>query len=124
MPDVTPRSLLAAVTARDGHVCAWHGPEGRSDVCRPGTLVPQHRSAGMGGSSDKHRLSNVVWLCSETNGLIESDPGMQVEAYLRGIKIRGDLDPTGAKVRHAVHGWCLLSDDEAAPVVLIEAKGW
>lgn len=111
MADTTPKALLRALDGRDGHVCAWHGVEPRSDVCRPGTLVPQHRLGGMGGSETKHRLSVVVWLDSATNGLIETDPLMQLEAYERGIKIRGDLDPERTPITHAVHGKCLLKDD-------------
>lgn len=122
MTDATPRPLLRALDERDGHVCAWHGAEARSDVCAPGTLVPQHRLGGMGGSATKHRLSVVVWLDSATNGLIESDPLMQVEAYLRGIKLRGNVDPELARIKHAVHGLVLLKDDGA--VVPVEEKVW
>lgn len=118
MADETPRALLRALDERDGHTCAWHGADGRSDVCRPGTLVPQHRLGGMGGSATKHRLSVVVWLCSETNGLIESDPLMQQAAYLWGFKLRGDVDPQEAQILHAVHGPCRLRDDgTVVPVV-------
>lgn len=122
MSDHTPHALLRALEARDGLACAWHGPDARSDVCRPGTLVPQHRAGGMGGSATKHRLSVVVWLDSATNGLIESDPGMQVEALLRGIKLRDGLDTEMAPITHAVHGRVLLKDDGA--VVPVETKGW
>lgn len=58
----------------------------------------------MGGRRLKYRLSNVVWLESEINGLIESDPGWQVQAVARGIKIGGHDDPELVEVRHAVQG--------------------
>lgn len=122
MSDTTPKVLLRALDARDGHVCAWHGPDGRSDVCAPGTLVPQHRLGGMGGSATKHRLSVVVWLDSATNGLIESDPVMQKAAYLWGFKLLGDVDAEQAEILHAVHGRCLLKDD--GTVVPLTSRVW
>jgi len=102
--DQTPKALLAALESRDGRRSAWTGNEGD-------TLVPQHRQGGMGGRKSKHRLSNVVWLESDINGLIESDPGWQAEAVQRGIKIGGHDDPERVEVRHAVHGLVLLRDD-------------
>lgn len=122
MADETPRALLHALDERDGHVCAWHGADARSDVCRPGTLVPQHRLGGMGGSATKHRLSVVVWLCSAANGEIESDPVMQRAAYLWGFKLRGDVDSEAAEILHAVHGRVLLKDD--GTVVPVEVEPW
>ncbi|WP_413600819.1 hypothetical protein [Curtobacterium sp. Curtsp57] len=104
MADQTPKWLLVALEERDGRRSAWTGNE--SD-----TLVPQHRQGGMGGRKSKHRLSNVVWLESDINGLIESDPAMQAEAVRRGIKISGHDDPELVEVRHAVHGLVLLRDD-------------
>ena len=110
MADQTPKWLLAALEARDGRRSAWTGNEGD-------TLVPQHRQGGMGGRKTKHRLSNVVWLESDINGLIESDPAWQAEAVERGIKISGYADPELAEVRHAVHGLVLLRDDgQVVPV--------
>ena len=90
----TPKRVIAAVDARDGRVCAWHGHS-----CDPETLSPQHRAGGMGGSRTKHRLSNVVWLDSITNGLIESDPELAREARARGIKISQHSDPSRVPVR-------------------------
>lgn len=100
----TPQSVLRAVTARDGHQSAWTGDDSE-------TLVPQHRQGGMGGSPTKHRLSNVVWLESHTNGDIESDPAMQAEAYSRGIKVSRFVDVAAVPILHAVHGWVLLDDE-------------
>jgi hypothetical protein len=100
----TPKALLKALEARDGHVSAWTG----QDVPE---LVPQHRQGGAGGRKDKHRLSNVVWLESLINGLITSDPEWQAEAKRRGIAISLHADPTQTPIEHEVHGLVLLADD-------------
>jgi hypothetical protein len=103
----TPKPVLRALEQRDGHVSAWTG----EDVPE---LVPQHRQGGMGGRANKHRLSNVVWLESIINGLIESDPAWQAEAIRRGIKISLHADPRMVPVEHAVHGLVWLTDDGRA----------
>lgn len=103
----TPKKTLVDLEERDGRRCAWTGEE--SD-----TLVPQHRQGGMGGRKDKHQLSNVVWLTSIRNGLIESDPAAQAEAVRRGIKISGFADPRTIPIIHAVHGEVWLTNDGRA----------
>lgn len=104
----TPAALLKGLEARDGHRCAWHW-EG---ACDPATLVPHHRSnRGMGGSRSKNRLSNLVWLCSDMNGLIESDSTYAESARGRGIKVSSHAEPSHEPIIHAVHGRCLLNDD-------------
>lgn len=105
MSKPTPKPVLRAIEARDGHVCVWHG-----ESCGTDTLVPQHRQGGMGGRRDKHRLSNVVWLCSLTNGEIESNPVMADEARVRGIKISLHADPATIPVRYP-DGVFYLNDD-------------
>lgn len=109
MPDATPYSVIRALDERDGHACAWLGYD-------TGRLVPQHRQGGMGGRANKHRMSNVVWLDSIINGLIESDPGFQAEAKRRGIKIPLGADPEAVSIDHEVHGCVYLID--VAPFVL------
>lgn len=99
-----PVRVLHALEARDGHRSAWTG----MDVPE---LVPQHRQGGMGGRADKHRLSNLVWLESGLNGLIESDAAMQAEAVRRGIKISLHADPTRVPVEHVIHGLVYLDDE-------------
>lgn len=106
MSKPTPKAVLRALEKRDGHECAWHG-----ESCGTDTLVPQHRAGGMGGRRDKHRLSNVIWLCSLTNGLIESDPALADEARSRGIKISMHADPTTTPVRYP-DGRLFYLDDE------------
>ncbi|WP_156027647.1 hypothetical protein [Mycetocola saprophilus] len=99
------KTLLAELTNRDGHVCAWTGID-------DDTLVPQHRSGrGMGGDRSKNRLANLVWLRSSINSLIEDDPWWAEEARRRGIKISLHADPTLTPIVHAVHGTVILSDD-------------
>jgi hypothetical protein len=101
----TPKPLLRALEARDGHRSAWTGND-------DDTLVPQHRVGGMGGSPFKHRLSNVVWLESLINGLIESDPVWADEARRRGFKVsQHERSTEHVPIDHAVHGRCLLLDD-------------
>lgn len=112
-----PTKTLDAMDERDGHVSAWTGREyvrgSDSDV-----LVPQHRQGGMGGRPNKHRISNLVWLESEINGLITSDAAMQAEAKRRGIAISLHADPRLVPVNHAAHdGEVYLTDDgRAVPV--------
>ena len=102
----TPKTVLRDLEERDGHECAWHGAS-----CGTETLVPQHRQGGMGGRRDKHRLSNVLWLDSITNGLIESDPKIADEARARGIKISLHADPRSVPVRYSCGRSWLLDDD-------------
>lgn len=103
---VTPKRALRALEARDGRECAWHGVDG----CDPDTLVPQHRQGGMGGSKRKHRLSNLVWLCSLMNGEIESDADLAEEARRRGIKVSQHTDPVLVPVEFP-SGRFWLTDD-------------
>jgi len=101
----TPKALLRALEARDGHHSAWTG----NDV---ETLVPQDRSnRGMGGYKGNLRLSNFVWLESDINGLIESDADWAAEARRRGIKISRYENPADIPITHAIHGRCILNDD-------------
>lgn len=118
MSSQTPKALLTALEARDGRRSAWTGNEGD-------TLVPQHRAGrGMGGRPSLHRLSNLVWLESDINGLIETDPAWQAEAVERGIKISGHADPELTEVRHAVHGLVLLRDDGQVVSVFPAVASW
>ncbi len=108
----TPAAVVRAVTVRDGKVCAMCGGTGD-------TLVPHHRAnRGMGGSKLLDRVSNVVWLCSVENGLIESDAAWAAEARARGVKISRHSTPSREPILHAgFGGWVLLSDDGAAVAV-------
>ena len=91
----TSRKALRQLVARDGHVSAWTG----EDVPE---LVPQHRlNRGMGGSRQLDRVSNLVWIESEINGLIEADPEWAKEAEDRGIKLRSWQLPENVPVTFA-----------------------
>ena len=106
MSKPTPKAALKAIDKRDGRECSWHGV-----ACDLETLSPQHRQGGMGGRKGKHRLSNIVWLCSRLNGLIESDAKLAEEARQRGIKISLHADPTAIPVTYS-DGRTWLLDDE------------
>ena len=72
---------FALYLARDMH-CPC-GCVGRED-----TFVPQHRvNRGMGGSKTLDRPANVIVMCSEVNGLIESDQGWATKARGYGWKL-------------------------------------
>lgn len=64
----------------------------------------------MGGSKTKHRASNLLWLCSLTNGLIESDADLGQEARERGIKVPFWADTTITPVLYPDGRWYLLDD--------------
>ena len=99
-----PKRLLTLLDARDGHVCAMCGLE-------DDTLVPHHRAnRGMGGRRSLDRMSNLVWLCSSDNGLVESDADAAKEARDRGIKISSHAEPAHVLIRHAVLGVGYLLD--------------
>lgn len=117
----TPKRLLRALDARDGHVCAFHGP-----YCETDTLVPNHRAnRGHGGRPSAMVLENLIWVDSALNGLIESDARWAREATRRGIKISSFARPADIPVRYA-DGWYLLTmprtpirDDEAAELMAL-----
>lgn len=103
----TPERVLRAIEKRDGgRNCAWPDPH----PCDPETVVPQHRAGGMGGGKSKHRLSNVIWLCSRINGLIEDDAAWAADARSRGIKISKFDDPQRKPVQYP-DGLFFLWDD-------------
>lgn len=116
----TPKRLLKALDARDGHQCAWH-PVG---MCDPETLVPQHRAGrGAGGRPSLNRMSNLIWLCL-LNGLIESDALLADLARDRGVKLRSHDEPSLMPIRHAVHGLVLLHDDDRPPTPISEDEAF
>jgi len=107
----TPKRLLRALDARDGHLCAAHGT-----FCSAEKLVPQHRgNRGMGGRPSAMSTENLVWLCSSLNGEIESDPSAADGARHWGWKISSFADP--AQVPVLICGvWYLLVGDIRQPL--------
>lgn len=102
----TPKRLLRALDARDGHVCAWDGTD-----CDLDTLVPQHRgNRQMGGRPNGVNVAGLVWLCSSRNGLAESDPEIARIARARGIKISAHANPAEVPVWMFEQWWLLNTD--------------
>lgn len=91
---------------RDGGKCLHCGITGE-------TLVPQHRiNRGHGGSKERERPSNIIVLCAQSNGLIESDAMAAREAREHGWKLHTYQDPQQTPVYDAVAGeWFYLRDD-------------
>jgi hypothetical protein len=66
----------------------------------------------MGGDPSRDVLSNLVWLESEINALIEADAAWADEARTRGMKLRSGVDPAREPLWHEGHRrWVLLGDD-------------
>ena len=83
------------------------------------TAVPNHRvNRGMGGSRKRDNPANIVVLCSEVNGLIESDPVWQRRAIEYGWKLRQWDDPTFVPVFEPMWGvWWRLDDEGGRELV-------
>lgn len=72
-------SDLKKLRARDAH--CWHCGQQED-------LVPHHRAnRGMGGSKSLDGLQNIILVCAEYNGLMESDAVVAEEARRLGHKI-------------------------------------
>jgi hypothetical protein len=75
-------------------------------------LAPNHRAnRGMGGSKERDVPSNIVLLCSEFNGLIESDAHAADRARMFGWKLSTWEDPKSALVFDFMAGESFLLDD-------------
>lgn len=77
------------------------------------TLVPQHRlGRGMGGSKVRDVPSNIITLCSDQNGRIESNAIAASRARRLGWKLESWQDPTLTPVFDMNTGeWFILGDD-------------
>lgn len=104
----TSKRVLRLLEQRDGRRCGWCGREGD-------TLVPHHRAnRGMGGAPDRDTISNLIWLCADENGLIESDERWAERARADGVKISRHSEPSAVPIRHWLFGWVLLNDEGTA----------
>lgn len=76
-------------------------------------LAPNHRAnRGMGGSKARDVPSNLVLLCSNLNGLIESDYSASVLARRYGWKLQSWDDPKSVPVFDRIsRKWYLLDDE-------------
>ena len=74
-------------------------------------LIPHHRqNRGMGGSSVRNVPSNIITLCAEANGLLESNAAFAELGRKFGWKLRNHETP--AEVPIFGHGgWWLLTND-------------
>lgn len=100
------RRHFAKYLARDLHcVC---GCMGRED-----TYVPQHRAGrGMGGSKLLDRPSNIIVMCADLNGLIESQADLAQQARAYGWKLHRWQIPEETPIYDRATGeWFLLDND-------------
>jgi hypothetical protein len=99
---MTPKQF-AKFVQRD--LTCWH--------CGSRELIPHHRSnRGMGGSKLKDNSANILTMCAEINGLMESDSNWQYTARLYGWKLYGWQDPQFERVYDLFRGeWFLLDND-------------
>lgn len=76
-------------------------------------LAPHHRvNRGMGGRKSLEIPSNLLLICSQFNGDMESDPRVAEYAKSRGIKLLSWQDPTKYPVWDEVsQGMFWLLDD-------------
>jgi hypothetical protein len=76
------------------------------------TLVPQHRrNRGMGGSKRLSNASNIVVVCSQSNGMFESSEAASKAAQKYGWKLRAGQDSLTTPVFDTFDGvWYYLDD--------------
>ena len=105
MAQTVTKKEFAKFLARDGH--CYHC--GVSDD----TLVPQHRrNRGMGGSQSRSNASNVVVVCSHSNGMFEASEAASKTAQRYGWKLRAGQDSLTTPVFDAYEGvWYYLDDN-------------
>jgi hypothetical protein len=75
-------------------------------------LIPHHRlNRGMGSKNSKaEQPSNIIVLCAEANGLLESDADFAERGRKLGWKLRRYEDPSQVPV-FGGSGWWLLGND-------------
>lgn len=87
------------------------------------TLVIQHRAnRGMGGSKRRNSPANLLVMCSEINGLIESDATWAATAKRFGWKLEQWEDPEVAPVYDVTFGLWSLLDNAMGRFVLLTSE--
>lgn len=77
-------------------------------------LIPHHRAnRGAGGKNAKAgQVSNIIAMCAEINGLMESDAEWAATARRYGWKISSFNDPSFQPIYNAYSGdWWILEND-------------
>lgn len=100
---MTPKQF-SKYLRRDGGACIHCGSVA--------TAVPQHRAGrGMGGSKSLDKPSNVIVLCADLNGRMESDAATAAYAKKYGWKLERWQDPEIEPVWYPLEGqWFYLDD--------------
>ena len=87
------------------------------------TLIPQHRAnRGMGGSRSLDRPSNIIVMCSEANGLLESNARFAEVGRELGWKLTRDQVPEFTPVLLADGYWLLDNNFNKTPVPEIDTE--
>ena len=75
------------------------------------SVSPHHRlNRGMGGSKVRDVPSNIIVMCSELNGRMESDSATAQVAKAMGWKLSSGQDPASVAVQHYSGSWRILDD--------------
>lgn len=77
------------------------------------TLVPNHRAnRGHGGHKAGNQPANILTMCADINGAIESDPEVAATARIYGWKLRRHEDPESTPFYDAAAGaWFNLDNN-------------
>jgi hypothetical protein len=86
-------------------------------------LIPHHRlNRGMGSKNSKaSEPSNIIVLCSQANGLLESNAKFAELGRKFGWKLRSHETPTEVAI-FGHGGWWLLNDDFTKDLLETEAE--
>jgi hypothetical protein len=95
-------SDLQKLRARDAW--CWH-------CATESDLVPHHRAnRGIGGSKVLDSLQNVILVCAEYNGAMESDANVAAQARDLGHKLSKFMSPTAPVFDEFSRKWYVLDE--------------